>query len=188
MTQNTNKFKQTNAFAMQYGLALGVWGIACLCVMVVSLKVSSLSLISTLMTMGSPVVAGLLTARFRKAVMVPQEGFTFGRGFLFTFMEGIYAAIWIALFVYIYLAYFDHGYIFDTYEAILNRPEYAAELRNTGVMTTFDSAGGITAVIDAMRNTPPAQYAGMVLYTTVLFAPIISALIALICRRAPKFG
>ena len=41
MNQSANKFKQLNAFAMQYGIALGAWGILSLVTTGVSLKFTS---------------------------------------------------------------------------------------------------------------------------------------------------
>lgn len=172
---------------MQYGLLLGIWGILGLCVMGLSFKIPSLSIISTLMTIGSPIVAVFLTIRFRKAVIDIEEGFSFGRAFLFTFMTGIYASIWIAVFVYVYLAYMDGGYIFNAYEAMLTQPEYTAQLQESGFMSTINAAGGLDNFVDTMRSIPPANYAGMVIYMTIFSAPFISAIISAICRKAPRF-
>jgi len=186
MNQNTNKFKQTNAFAMQYGVVLGIIGILSLCAMGLSFHISIFSFFSTLLTVGSPIVAALLTLRFRKAVMVETEGFSFGRGFLFTFMMGAYASIWVALFVFVYLAYIDNGAFFDAYEAMLTQPELVAEMRRSGVMEQLAAAGtNLTDIVATMRGISPAQYAGMVIYLSILAAPVISAIIALIARRSP---
>lgn len=181
----SNRFKQTNAFAMQYGLLLGAWGIISLCVMGLSLRLPSLSFIAMLMSVGSPVIAVMLTSRFRKASATAEEGFSFGKGFLFAFMTGIYASIWVAVFVYVYMAYLDGGYFFNAYEAMVRQPEYAAQLEESGIMASLEPAGGLEAVIDAMRAIPPANYAGMVIYLTVLTSPVVSALVALVCRRRP---
>ena len=108
MNQSANKFKQLNAFAMQYGIALGAWGMLSLVTTGVSLKITSLSLLSSIVTLASPVIAALLTSRFRKSTTTPEEGFTFGRAFLFVFTTGFYASIWIAAFVFLYLAYWDN--------------------------------------------------------------------------------
>lgn len=187
MNQNANRFKQTNAFAMLYGLVLGAIGILSLCAMGLSLQISIFSFISTVLTIGSPIAAAYLTIRFRRAVMVETEGFSFGRGFLFTFMMGVYASIWVALFVFVYLAYLDGGSFFDIYEARLTQPELVAEMRRSGVLAQLADAGtSPTGLVDAMRAIPPAQYAAMVIYMSILAAPVFSAIIALIVRRSPN--
>ena len=136
MNQSANKFKQLNAFAMQYGIALGAWGILSLVTTGVSLKITSLSLLSSIVTLASPVIAALLTSRFRKSTTTPEEGFTFGRAFLFVFTTGFYASIWIAAFVFLYLAYWDNGYIFNAYESLLSSPEYAGSMQQSGLMNS----------------------------------------------------
>lgn len=73
MNQSANKFKQLNAFAMQYGIALGAWGILSLVTTGVSLKITSLSLLSSIVTLASPVIAALLTSRFRKSTPPPKR-------------------------------------------------------------------------------------------------------------------
>lgn len=188
MEYKNNSFRQTNAYAMQYGLLLGVWGFLSLVVMVLSMVHPFLSFPNILLMYGSPFFAAYLTARFRRRVMLPEEGFTFGRAFLFTFIMGIYASLWIALGVYIYLAWFDHGYVFNIYENLLSQPEYAAQLSQNGMLSTMTQGKGISGMIDAMRAIPPAHYAGMVIYLTFFSAPFISALIALACRREAKMN
>ncbi len=188
MNQNSNKFKQTNAFARQYGLLLGLWGIVSLAVMVAALKWDALSFLNMVMYIGSPILAGFFTVRFRRSVSTPEEGFSFGRGFLFTFITGLYASIWIAVFVFVYLAYIDHGFVFALYEDAFKKPEVMAQLRQSGMLEQLDGLGGIAGLVDGMRRIPPANYAGIIIYMTVLSAPFISAAIALICRRSPKFN
>lgn len=186
MQQPVNKFKQTNAYAMQYGIFLGIWGILSLVIMGLSLKVTALSLLSTLTMLFSPVIATFLTIKFRKNILIENEGFTFGRGFIFTFIMGIYASIWIAAFVFIYLAYLDNGAIFNAYESLFNSPQYANELEQSGVLQSIN-ATSISDMIDAMRSISPANYAGMILYISFMTSPIFSAIIALVCRKSIKF-
>lgn len=178
---NQNIFRQTNAFAMQYGIWLGLWGILSLCLMVVSLRETALSSLSSAMFPGSLVLAGFFAFRFRRSVMTESEGFAFKRGFIFTLMLGFYACLWIALFVFLYLAYWDNGAVFNAYEQFLNRPELSEAISKSGIL---DMAGGnVSTFVDALRSIPPAQYAGMIIYITILSSPVISAIIALIVRR-----
>ena len=167
MNQSANKFKQLNAFAMQYGIALGAWGILSLVTTGVSLKITSLSLLSSIVTLASPVIAALLTSRFRKSTTTPEEGFTFGRAFLFVFTTGFYASICIAAFVFLYLAYWDNGYIFNAYESLLSSPEYAGSMQQSGLMNSLN-ANSVSDMIDAMRSISPAGYASSVIYMSFM--------------------
>lgn len=185
MKSNDNTFKQTNGFAMQYGVLLGLCGLAGLACFVGSFTTPFLSFFHLLLTLGSPVLAGYLTIRFRNAVMQPELGFSFGRGFGYTFLMGMYATLWIAVGVFVYLAYIDNGYIFDAYEKVLNQPEYVAQLRASGTWNVLQSAGGITKLVNNMRAISAASYAAGVIYMSLMVAPLISAVIALVCRKAP---
>jgi hypothetical protein len=180
--------KQINAYALQYGLFLGLLGIASLILTGLSLRTPDLSFISLPVTLSSPFVAFLFCRRFRSQTATEEEGFSFANGFFFTFIMGLYASIWIAMFVFFYLRFFDHGYIFDAYSALLHDPATYQQLQEDGLLETLDAAGGIDAVIDTMRLTAPINYAGMVVYTTVISAPIVSCIIALIARRTPGIG
>lgn len=186
MQQSSSKFKQTNAFAMQYGIALGMWGILSMVIMALSLKVTSISLLSSIITFCSPLIAYILTVMFRKNVALPNEGFSFGRAFLFTFVMGFYASVWIALFVFIYLSYIDNGYIFNAYESLLSNQDYAGSLQQSGIIESVN-ASSISEMIDIMRNIPPANYAASIIYMSVLANPVISLVIAAICQRKPSF-
>lgn len=173
---------------MQYGLLLGLWGFLSLVFMVLAMVHPVLSLPNILLMYGSPFFAAYLTICFRRRVMQPEEGFSFGRAFLFTFIMGLYASIWIALGVYVYLAWFDHGYVFDVYERVLSLPENAAMLSQNGMLAAMTQGKGVSGIIDAMRSVPVSNYAGMVIYTTFFTAPFISAVIALVCRRGAKMN
>ena len=125
-------FRQTNAFAMQYGAVMGVWGLVANACFVGSFSVPGLSMLFLLLTVSSPVLAVFLTRRFRGHV-APQGPFMFHQAFLHTLLMGVYAAIWVALGVYVYLAYFDHGFIFDAYLNSLTDPALQAEMERLGI-------------------------------------------------------
>ena len=182
----TSSFKQANAFAMQYGLLMGALGVVTLAAFAGSLKIQWLSFVTMAMTSVSLFAAYMMTARYRDTVKTPNESFSVAQGFLFTFGVSIYASLWIALAVYIYLAYFDNGWIFDQYLSLVTSPEYTSELRRSGMedqINAMTDGGGMKAMVDALRSLPPVQYAGMVIYSTLLSSPIISLMIAFICRR-----
>jgi len=185
MERTVNNFRQTNAFAMQYGLLLGGWGLLNLFIMILSFSQTFLSVVNTLMFIGSPVVATLLALRFRRNVTLKSEVFTLGRGFVFSLMMGIYAALWIAAGVFVYLSYFDHGYVFDVYEQMLKQPQVVKELSRNGFPLTMPDGSVLTPeeLVAGMRGISAANYAGLIIYITVLSAPIFSLVIGLICRR-----
>ncbi len=186
-----DSFSLTNGFAMQYGAALGAWSVATGAAFVGSMSLPALSSLYFLMCIFSPVLACLLTMRFRRHVAGAADAFGFGRGFVHTLLMGLYACIWLALAVYVYLAYFDGGAVFDAYEAMFTRPEVAAELERNGMKEQIDAiTGGRGAVglVDALRAISPANYAALVIYFNIIIAPFISLVVALVCKRCGRPG
>lgn len=179
-------FRQTNAFAMQYGAVMGVWGLVANACFVGSFSVPGLSMLFLLLTVSSPVLAVFLTRRFRGHV-APQGPFMFHQAFLHTLLMGVYAAIWVALGVYVYLAYFDHGFIFDAYLNSLTDPALQAEMERLGMteqIAMMTGGGTPTDFVKALQAIPPANYAAMTLYMNLLLAPLISLFVAMACRRS----
>lgn len=180
-----DSFSLTNGFAMQYGAVLGLWRVAACAAFVFSFAYPGLSSLYLLMAVASPVLACLLTMRFRRHV-VPAGPFTFGQGFLHTLLMGLYACVWVALAVYVYLAYFDGGFFFDSYAVALRRPELVAELERSGLKEQLELATGgkgLEGLVDAMRAITPATYSAMVIYLNIIIAPLVSLIVALLCRQ-----
>lgn len=179
-------FKQTNGFAMQYAVVLGGWrllGIGC---WIGSFACSVLAPISLLMILGSFGVAWVLACRFRTKVVTPTGGFSFLDGFRFIFLLGIYSALWVALGVFVYMAYFDGGYVIDAYEAMLTSPEMYVALKSNGTWETIQELGGVEHLMNMLRAIRPGDFSLLFLYTSLIASPFIAVSIALICRKSPK--
>lgn len=191
MQDTVTLFRQTNAYAMQNGIGLGLWGFLSLAAGVGGLVTPWLQSVSSLMMLASPFLAGYLTCRFRKAVMEPQEGFSFGHAYAHTLMMGLYATLWIAVGTYVYLAFFDHGFVFDAYAAQLRQPETMKVLQESGMLRDIremTGGKGVDGLVEMMRAIPPAQYAVGLIYMNIFIAPVLSLIIALFCRKSPIFG
>lgn len=179
-----HSFKQTNAFAMQYGIMLGLWGFLTLVLSVLSNTHPWLGWISNLFFLGSPVAGCLLTLRFRREVSEsPLDAFSFGHGFTFSFLLGMYACIWIALGVFIYFQWFDHGYICDLCEQTLATGEARMQMARNGI-----NEAQIRESIDRMRSLTPGAYAGAIVYLSLIANIPISLVIALIARRSERIA
>lgn len=187
--EHTDKMKDVNSYAMTHGILLGAWGVATFFVAVLSLSRPLFSFTSDFLLILSPFFAAALTIRYRQKTTSPGEGFSFGRGYVHTLLTGLYACVWIALTVYIYLKFFDGGAVFDAFAALVSQPENAAlfeQLEGLGYLEDIYAATGaknMTEVVDIMRELSPANYTGMIVSTTLITAPIISAIIALFTMR-----
>lgn len=185
MKESLPPFSQINAFAMQNGVILGVWVLLLQLAMVASFTYEVLSLVSAFMMLFSPILLFLLTKSYRNSV-APKGVFTITQGFLNTFLTSVYASVWVALIVYVYLSYFDNGYIFDAYIEYFNRPEVKDALsRNEMQQQLNASLQGMTLeeVIEGLRFIPPVTYAMMIFYLNLIVSPITSLFIGLFLRR-----
>ena len=184
-----NTFQQTNAYAMQNGLWLGLWGWFSLVAFRYSFSSVLCSNLLMLMTLAGPVLGVVLTGRFRRNVAGADGAFTFGRGFTHTLFMGFYASIWVAVGIYVYLRYFDNGAIFSDYAAALSRPELQQALQESGLLEQLNAAsgeGGLEGLPDALRSVGPAGYAAASLYMAMFATPLIALFAGAVCRRKGK--
>ena len=188
-SQDYNAFQQTNAYAMQNGLWLGLWGWLSLVAFRYSFGSVLCSNLLMLMTLAVPVLGVVLTGRFRRSVAGADGAFTFGRGFTHTLFMGFYASIWVAVGIYVYLRYFDNGAIFSDYAAALSRPELQQALQESGLLEQLNAAsgeGGLEGLPDALRSVGPAGYAAASLYMAMFATPLIALFAGAVCRRKGK--
>ncbi len=189
--QNNYIVRQINAFAMQDGIVLGIFGLTSLWVFKWSFTMPFFSTLFGVMLLGSPALGLALTLRFRTRAVGQTGGFSFFHGFLHALFMGFYASIWVALGTFIYLQYFDHGTLFAAYEQSLQTPQMAQYLNESGLMVslnTLTNGNGVKGIGDIMRNVGAANYAAISLYNSLIIGPVIAAIIGLIARRSTRRG
>lgn len=175
-----------NNYAMQNGIVLGLFGIATLAVLGLSFTVPFFSTLYMVMAIGSPVFAAWLTLRVRRALTGESGPFSFLHAFLHTLLTGFYASLWIAVFIFVYLQYMDRGQFFDSYALSLQTPEMQAYLQQSGAGEQMRQTWGedyVKEFTGVLRSFGAANYAALELYVTFFFAPVISAVVALFCKR-----
>lgn len=181
-------FKQTNAFAMQNGLILGIFAIITQACFVIGLSTPFFSTIWLVMLFNIPIFSIFLTAKFRREVALDVP-FSFSRGFTHTLLVVLYAGIWAGIAAYVYLAFFDNGYIFDAYQASLTSPENVKVLKESGLDAQIkEMTGGLTLpqLIDEMRNIGSGYYAASIVYCYLLTSPFFAILGGLFNIRRGK--
>ena len=184
--QDNNTFQQTNAYAMQNGLWLGLWGWCSLVAFRYSFSSVLCSNLLMLMTLAGPAVGVVLTWRFRRSVAGADGAFSFGRGFTHTLFMGFYASIWVAVGIFVYLRYFDNGAIFSDYAAALSQTELQQAFQESGLLEQLNAAsgeGGLEGLPDALRSVGPAGYAAASLYMAMFATPVIALFAGIVCRR-----
>lgn len=180
--QRQANFRQTNAYAMQNGIILGVWSSLCLACFVGGLSNPAFSTLWMLMMIGIPVVTWVLTLRFRRIVGL-DVNFPFNRGFMHAFLTLLYCAVWAGVVTFVYMQFFDNGFIFDTYVQRLSDPELIKAMDAAGMTQQIKEAtGGLSAidVVNEMRNVGAGNYAALIIYTYMLSSPIIAVMVGLL--------
>lgn len=186
MNKNDN-FRLINTFSMRNGIVLGLFGILTLAAFRWSLSMPFFAALFNIMVLASPLLGGWLTFQFRKSVAANQDSFSFMSGFLHSLFMGFYASLWIALAVFVYLQYFDHGMIFAAYEQMLDTPEMSQYLQLSGINAQIEEMtenGGVHGMIEVMQSVGAAPYATFSIYMSLIFGPLISAIIGLLARRS----
>lgn len=182
-------FRQTNAYAMQHGLFLGVWAIVCQACFVGGLSIPMLSTLWLFMLLSIPVVCYLFTLRFRRIVGF-DVNFSFSRGFLHSFLTLLYTAVWAGIAVFFYMQFFDHGYIFDCYTTNLSAPETVKAMHEAGLDKSIEEAtGGLspTDVVNELRTIGAGNWTAVIIYLYMLCSPPLAVLIGLLTMHRVHF-
>ena len=182
---------QTNAYAMQYGVMLGLVCIGAFAVFMGTFAYAVLSTLALLLCVAVPVLACLFTLRFRDEVSGRTEAFGFARGFLHTLLMMFYASIWLALAVYIYFAYIDGGFFVDAYVATLRSPEVQSVFeQNAELRELYGNVGTeeLERAIEQLRGVSPAHFAAASVYLNMMTAPVLALFVGLVARRGHRHG
>lgn len=177
-------FKFLNNNAMHDGVALGLYGIVCLAVFAGSFTYPLLSLLFLILILGVPVINALLTFRYRHRAVTPMQPFGFFNGFLHSLLLGIYSSIWVALAVFIYLQFIDHGALFDAFEAAVKATYGDAGLQLVLAQANTPGIESMQDLFSRMREETPAKYAFSVIDMSLFFSPMVALIVGLICRRS----
>lgn len=183
--QRQANLRQTNAYAMQNGLILGLWAIGCQACYVGGLTYPILSTFWLLSLLGIPVMLLALTLSFRRVVGL-DVNFPFSRGFMHAFLTMLYTAIWAAIATYIYMAFVDKGYIFDHIYTSVTNPETLKAMEDSGLTQQIAEATGghtLTEVIDDLRSIGAATWTAAIIYMYMLTSPVLAMLVGLCTMR-----
>lgn len=182
-------FRQTNAYAMQNGIILGLWAIACQACYILGLTTPICSTIWLFMFLGIPVVTWILTLRFRKIVGL-DINFPFARGFMHAFLCLLYCAVWAGVSTFIYMQFFEQGFIFDTLTKNLTDPAMVSQMEASGLTQQIsDATDGMTIVdvINELRSVGAGNWAALIIYLYMFTSPIISVIVGLLTMHRVHF-
>lgn len=175
-----NPFRQTNAFAMNYALLFGLYWIAGFICFVNSLQHTLLSLLFYFILASSPVIGYIMLRNFRDRVC--NGIINFGRGYLFTMLLYFYAALLLALAVWIYFKYLDHGEFISNYINLLESPDIKAAFAQENVQSISGgvSINDLKRMLENLQTLSPIVYAANVLDINIFLGIILAIPTALI--------
>lgn len=180
-------FKQTNAFAMQFGLILSLIWIGGFLSFIFSFKNPSLQTAYLLCTLAIPIMGWQFTRTFRKRIC--NNVISFGRAYLFSFLLYFYAGILLTAAFYIYFEFFDNGFFIDSYRHYLYQPE-VKELLETPEMkqliASMLNGASLTEMLDLFQDIPLSYIAANVLNFSVIVGVFLSLPTALFNTRTQK--
>lgn len=187
MKTDNNIVSEINLWAMRDGVWLGLMGVITLSVWRQTILFGVYDIFFLFMLIISVGESFLLTWRYRRNGVGAGE-FSFGRGFFHALLTGFYASIWVALVLYLYLRYYDHGMIFAAYAEKVYAPQNLQAMQQlspewTAQLNTMSGGRGAAGLADTFRSIGAATYATMPLYAAFTIGPIISALVGLVFRR-----
>ncbi|MEG1580443.1 MAG: DUF4199 domain-containing protein [Bacteroidaceae bacterium] len=178
-------FNQTNAFAMQYGMAFGaIWAISFFS-FIFHFQFPFLMLVFLFTTVSAPFIGIKFTKMFRKQTSV-DDTLSFRKAYIFSLLTYLYSSILLALLAYLYFEFLDGGMFCDNYEAFLAQPDVKEQLSTPEMQRTFELMAGSTDIkimVDLIRNTSSITKAASCLDTSIFFGFVLSIPTALLCKR-----
>jgi len=187
MKTKNNLIGEINLWAMRDGIWLGLVGVMTLAAWRTGIVNASGDLPFLVLLACGPVVSVWLTKRYRREVARDGD-FAFSRGFVHALFTGFYASVWVALVLFLYLQYFDHGTVFAAYAAMVCAPDTMDMMRQLSpeyavAIDTMSGGRGADGLADTFQSISPATYATMPIYAAFIAGPVISAVTGLICQR-----
>ncbi|MBR1557601.1 MAG: DUF4199 domain-containing protein [Prevotella sp.] len=169
------EYIQLKAYARQDGFFLAMLWIASFVSYIIGLSNQTIALASMLMAMVSPFfVAG----RLRKFRDEGREGIiSFGRSYAYTIFVFFYGAVLLAVVQYLYFAYFDNGYLVNSFSKMMTTAEGRMMLEQYGMEKMVDES------LAEMAVTRPIDYALNILTINISLGFVLGVPIGLIMQR-----
>lgn len=182
-------FRQVNAFAMLYGLWLGLYcSFGFLCV-VRGIMNSSLGMMGLLVTVTAPVFGAFLARKFEKQVR-SDAPVSYGKGYLFSALMYLYSAAILAIVAFAYFSWFDDGMFASAYISALNSPEMQQVLKSSQLNQTLSETAkqaGFSDIEEMIRGIRPVDIAASMFNTNILLGLILSIFTGLFAKT-PQYA
>ena len=172
------EYIQLKAYARQDGFFLALLWITSFIFYIIGLSNSLLAMASLIMAIVSPF---FVASRLRNFRDVGREGFiSFGHSYAYTIFVFFYGAVLLAVVQYLYFAYFDNGYLVNSFAKMMSTDEGKLMLEQYGMSKVVDES------LAEMAATRPIDYALNILTINISLGFILGVPIGLIMQRKNK--
>lgn len=176
---------------MRDGVWLGLLGILTLYVWRMSIVNHIGDFLFIILIFCGPIISFFLTRRYRLET-VGNNDFTFVRGFTHSLFTGFYASVWVALVLFLYLQYFDHGTVFVAYANLVYSSDGIKAVEQLSpewrmAIETMSNGRGAEGLANTFQDIGAATYATLPIYLAFIIGPIISIFIGLLCQRKNNY-
>lgn len=137
--------------AMRYGTGMGLLWTFKFMLFPLGLRIPFLLLVFFILTLGVPVLGYVFAKKFRERYC--NNVISFGRAFLFTTFMYMFASIFVAIIHYVYFRFIDDGFIFATYQNIIDQLKATAESELIPMIEILQSNIDILSSLSSLEMT-----------------------------------
>ena len=172
------EYIQLKAFARQDGAMLSLLWIGSFACYIKGLSSPTLAFAALLLMTLSPFFAASRLRHFRDYA---REGFiTFKRGYAYTVMSFFYAGLLMAMAIYVYFEFMDHGYLLGMYSSVMDSEEGKRVLEMSGMKEQMAQG------LQDLYNMRPIDYAVNMLTAIIITGLVLALPIAAMLQKRVK--
>jgi len=172
------EYIQLKAFARQDGAMLSLLWIGSFACYIKGLSSPTLAFAALLLMTLSPFFAASRLRHFRDYA---REGFiTFKRGYAYTVMSFFYAGLLMAMAIYVYFEFMDHGYLLGMYSSVMDSEEGKRVLEMSGMKEQMAQG------LQDLYNMRPIDYAVNMLTAIIMTGLVLALPIAAMLQKRVK--
>lgn len=171
----TPEYKQLRAFARIDGVWLALLWLASFSFYIMGLSNPQSTLWALLLAVATPFLMGVRLKRFRDKGLDGRISFL--RGWGFVSLMALYGALLFAIGQFVYLAYFDHGYVVTAISNLLSTPEAEESIGRMGM------GDMVTESLQTLSSMRPIDLVLNMMPTNIMAGVVLGVPVSLLMQR-----
>ena len=168
------EYIQLKAFARIDGALLALWWLTGFVCYVAGLTNQMLGLLAIVLLLSSPLFVAKRLKMFRD--MALGGAISFSRGWAYVVLVFFYASLLLALAVYAYFAFLDHGYVIQTLRNTMSNPEMMQLLEQ------YQMDDMLNQTINEMSSVRPIDIALNMLASNLIIGLVVGMPVAAVLK------